>query len=189
MDGHQHQNPEQKKISCQSQHQERRQKKKNRALKGYTKSFEIAITNDPLKQNNETRKAIQYKLTQEMKQMKGLKFLCTISIIFENMSQDVVANKTAYFNSIAKIVFNIFVSEMFLKLPAKRLVIKFLLGFLRGIGRIQCNYLPGKGSLTSNFHVNLNILQKDLSTLKTMTINVRDGVISNLLTGEGSSKN
>lgn len=52
------------------------------------------------------------------------------------MSQDVVANKTAYFNSIAKIVFNIFVSEMFLKLPAKRLVIKFLLGFLRGIGRI-----------------------------------------------------
>lgn len=68
--------------------------------------------------------------------MKGLKFLCTISIIFENMSQDVVANKTAYFNSIAKIVFNIFVSEMFLKLPAKRLVIKFLLGFLRGIGRI-----------------------------------------------------
>lgn len=41
---------------------------KAKALKGYSKTFEISIRNytDTLKQNTETRKAIYHKLTQEL---------------------------------------------------------------------------------------------------------------------------
>ena len=54
------------------------------ALKGYTKSFETGVRKDtdPFKQNMETKKSIQYRLTQEMKRVKGLKFVETISITF-----------------------------------------------------------------------------------------------------------
>ena len=54
------------------------------ALKGYTKSFETGVRKDtdPFKQNMETKKSIQYRVTQEMKRVKGLKFVETISITF-----------------------------------------------------------------------------------------------------------
>ena len=57
---------------------------KIKALKGYTKSFETGVRKDtdPFKQNMETKKSIQYRLTQEMKRVKGLKFVETISITF-----------------------------------------------------------------------------------------------------------
>ena len=73
--------------------------RETKALKGYTNSFEISIRNEtsPLKQNTETRKAIQYKLAQEMQQMKSLKFVETWSITFEKMTQDGPTTKTAYF--------------------------------------------------------------------------------------------
>ena len=41
-----------------------------------------------MKQNNDTTKAIAYRLKQEMQQMKGLKFVETLSITFEKMTQD-----------------------------------------------------------------------------------------------------
>lgn len=52
---------------------------------------------DQLKQNIETRKAIQSRLTQQMVEMKGLNSVETLSITFEKMSQDRVINKIAYF--------------------------------------------------------------------------------------------
>ena len=52
-------------------------KQLNKALKGYTKSFEISIINnkDPLEQLQNTRKAIEYHITRKLKSMKGLKFI------------------------------------------------------------------------------------------------------------------
>ena len=48
----------------------------DKALKGYTKSFEIGIKNnkDPLAQLQNTRKAIEYHIIKILTSMKGLKF-------------------------------------------------------------------------------------------------------------------
>ena len=62
---------------------------------------------DQLKQNIETKKAIQSRLTQQMVEMKGLYSVETLSITFEKMSQDRVINKIAYFNSSPQTVINI----------------------------------------------------------------------------------
>ena len=48
---------------------------------------------DPLKQKTETRKAIQYRLTKQMNEMKGLKFVETLSITSEKTTQDGTINK------------------------------------------------------------------------------------------------
>ena len=56
----------------------------------------------------EAGKAIKYRLTQEMKETKGLKPVETIRITFEKMSQDGISNETAYFNNAPKTVMNVF---------------------------------------------------------------------------------
>lgn len=68
---------------------------KSKSLKEYTKSFKIGVNNDtdPFKQNTGTRKAIQYRLAQLLGEMKGLKFVETLIITFEKISQDVVIDK------------------------------------------------------------------------------------------------
>ena len=43
-----------------------------------------------------------------MKETKGLKFVETIRITFEKMSQDGISNETAYFNDAPKTVMNVF---------------------------------------------------------------------------------
>ena len=68
----------------------------------------------------EAGKAIQYRLTQEMKETKGLKFVETIRITFEKMSQDGISNETAYFNNAAKTVMNVFDLEDDLTIFTKR---------------------------------------------------------------------
>ena len=57
-------------------------KQLNKALKGYTKSFKINIKNneDPLKQLQNTRKAIEYDIKRKLKSMKGVKFIETLSV-------------------------------------------------------------------------------------------------------------
>ncbi|KAL9965086.1 hypothetical protein ACROYT_G028833 [Oculina patagonica] len=52
----------------------------SRALKGYTKSFEIGIKHnkDPLLQLQNTRKAVEYHIIKELSAMKGLKFAETL---------------------------------------------------------------------------------------------------------------
>ena len=72
-----------------------------KALKGYTKSFEIDITNnkDPLAQLQNTRKAIEYHIVSILISMKGLKFVETFRVTFKKFSKDEIVYKTAYFNS------------------------------------------------------------------------------------------
>ena len=72
-----------------------------KALKGYTKSFEISVKNDkdPLIQLKDTRKAIEHYITSLLTSMKGLKVVETLKVTFTKYSQDRTIDKTAYFNS------------------------------------------------------------------------------------------
>ena len=80
----------------------------DKALKGYTKSYEISIKNnkDPLVQLQNTRKAIAYHIISTLKSMKGLKFVETLKVTFTKMSDVEIVHKTAYFNSLAETIIN-----------------------------------------------------------------------------------
>ena len=79
-----------------------------KALKGYTKSFEIDIKNnkDPLAQLQNTRKAIENHIISLIRSMKGLKFVETLKITFKKTVNDKTVYKTAYFNSKPQIIIN-----------------------------------------------------------------------------------
>ena len=61
-----------------------------KALKGYTKSFEIGIKNnkDPLEQLQTTRKAIEHHIRNILESMKGLKFVETLKVTFKKLVKD-----------------------------------------------------------------------------------------------------
>ena len=79
-----------------------------KALKGYTKSFEIDIKNnkDPLAQLQNTRKAIENNIISLIGSMKGLKFVETLKVTFKKTVNDKTVYKTAYFNSKPQIIIN-----------------------------------------------------------------------------------
>ena len=81
---------------------------KAKALKGYTKSFEIRIINnkDPLKQLQSTRKGIKSHIESILKSMKGLKFVENLKVTFKKNSKNEIITKTAYFNSKPKTIIN-----------------------------------------------------------------------------------
>ena len=80
----------------------------DKALKGYTKSFEIAIKNDkdPLVQLQNTRLAIKYHIIKILTSMKGLNFVETLRVTFKKLAKDEIVYKTAYFNSKPKTIIN-----------------------------------------------------------------------------------
>ena len=80
----------------------------DKALKGYTKSFEIGIKNnkDPLAQLQNTRKAIEYHIVCVLKSMKGLKFVETLMVTFKKLANNEIVYKTAYFNSKPQTIIN-----------------------------------------------------------------------------------
>ena len=57
----------------------------DKALKGYTKSYEINIKNDkdPSVQLQNTRKALESHIKIQLNEMKGLKFVETLKVTFE----------------------------------------------------------------------------------------------------------
>ena len=79
-----------------------------KALKGYTKPFEIDIKNnkDPLAQLQNTRKAIEYHIVSILVSMKGLKFVETFRVTFKKSSKDEIEYKTTYFNSKPQTIIN-----------------------------------------------------------------------------------
>ena len=80
----------------------------DKALKGYTKSFEIGIKNDkdPLIQLQNTRLAIEYHIIKVLTSMKGLKFVETLKMTFKKIVKDEIVYKTAYFNSKPQTIIN-----------------------------------------------------------------------------------
>ena len=80
----------------------------NKALKGFTKSFEISIINnkDPLTQLQNTRKAVEYHIMKILTSMKGLKFIETLMVTFKKIVNSEIVYKTAYFNSKPQTIIN-----------------------------------------------------------------------------------
>ena len=72
-----------------------------KALKGYTKSFEIKIKNnkDPLKQLQKTIKVIEKHIDSILTSMKGLKFVQTLRVTSIKFSNGEIVRETSYFNS------------------------------------------------------------------------------------------
>ena len=80
----------------------------DKALKGFTKSYEISIKNnkDPLVQLQNTRKAAAYHIISILTSMKGLKFVEALKVTFTKMSDGKIIYKTAYFNSPPQTIIN-----------------------------------------------------------------------------------
>ena len=78
-------------------------------MKGYTKSYEIAIKNDKdvLEQLQNTRLATSRFLEKILNQNKGFKFLETIVVNFEKFKNGETDGEMAYFNSKAQIIMNV----------------------------------------------------------------------------------
>ena len=83
-------------------------KQTDKALKGFTKSFEISIKSDqdPLAQMQNTRKALEHRVITLLNEMKGLKYVETLKVTFEKISADVIVEKSAYFNSTSQTIIN-----------------------------------------------------------------------------------
>ena len=79
-----------------------------RAFKGYTKSYEVGIKNetDPLIQMSSTRLAIAHFMKQLLTQMKGIKFIETLTIYFEQQKGHQTVSRIGYFNSKPKTITN-----------------------------------------------------------------------------------
>ena len=82
---------------------------KCKALKGYSKSYEIAIKNDKdiLEQLQNTRLAISRFFEKILNQNKGFKFVETIVVNFEKLKNGEPEEEMVYFNSKAQIIMNI----------------------------------------------------------------------------------
>ena len=79
-----------------------------RAFQGYTKSYQVGIKNetDPMVQMSSTRLAIAHFMKQLLPQMKGLKFIETLSIYFEQKKGNEIVSRMGYFNSKPKTIIN-----------------------------------------------------------------------------------
>ena len=82
---------------------------KSKALKGYTKSYEIAIKNDTdvLEQLQNTRLATSRFLAKILNQNKGFKFVEAMVVNFEKLKNGETEEEMAYFNSKAEIIMNV----------------------------------------------------------------------------------
>ena len=80
----------------------------NRAMKGYTSSYNISIKHnkDPLLQLQNTRLAIGNHIKKVLSAMRGLKFIETLKVTFSKHQGDGFIYKTAYFNSKAQTIIN-----------------------------------------------------------------------------------
>ena len=79
-----------------------------RAFKGYTESYEVGIKNetDPLIQMSSARLAIAHFMKQLLTQMKGIKFIETLTIYFEQQKGNQTVSRIGYFNSKPKTITN-----------------------------------------------------------------------------------
>ena len=72
---------------------------KEKALRGFTRSYEISLINrqDPLIQLHNTRLLIKNNLLKVLKEMKGLKFNEVLNITFEKQKGDELIEEKPYF--------------------------------------------------------------------------------------------
>ena len=84
-------------------------KQVNKALKGFTESYEVNIINeeDPSIQLQKTRQKLGFYIKNILESMKGLKFIETLKVTFEKTTgREEITIKTAYFSSKAQTIIN-----------------------------------------------------------------------------------
>ena len=83
-------------------------REKRRALKGFTKSFEVSLRydRDALVQLQNTRLAISQLFSVILSDTKGFKFVKTLKVTFVKRKDEHNIYKPAYFNSRAQIIIN-----------------------------------------------------------------------------------
>ena len=151
----------------------------NKALKGFTKSYEINIKNskDPLMQLQNTRKAVAIHIKKILKSMKGLKFVETLRVTFEKqLGREEKIMKTAYFNSQPQTITNDTQIELALSLSKQVTLNKIAVWISEGSGwtvqSVDNHYLnvvkyePMKGSSYIKLPTELRNSAKGLINMK-----------------------
>ena len=133
-------------------------KQVNKALKGYTESYEVTVIDDkdPLVQLQKTRQKLGFYIKNILESMKGLKFIETLKVTFEKTTGDIIISKTAYFNSKAQTIINQTEIAEALKLTAEQILNRIAQWISEGSGWIIksidnhylniVRYKPMKGS-------------------------------------------
>ena len=151
----------------------------NKALKGFTKSYEINIKNskDPLMQLQNTRKAVAIHIEKILKSMTGLKFVETLRVTFEKqLGREEKIMKTAYFNSQPQTITNDTQIELALSLSKQVILNKIAVWISEGSGwtvqSVDNHYLnvvkyePMKGSSYIKLPTELRNSAKGLINMK-----------------------
>ena len=151
----------------------------DKALKCYTKSFQIDIKNDkdPLVQVQNTRTAVKFHLSKVLTSMKGFKFVETLKVTFvKQTGHEEKTIKSAHFNSIAQTVINETQIELDLKLSKQQILNKISQWISEGSGWIiqsvdnhylnVVTYQPIKGSSYIELPTELRNSAKGLINLK-----------------------
>ena len=109
---------------------------KDKALKGYTKSYEINIKNnkDPLVQLNNTRKAVEYHIISVLTSIKRLKLVETFKVTFTKTSDGDEVYETAYFSSATNTITNNLEINESLKMSKKHILNKISAWISEGSG-------------------------------------------------------
>ena len=148
----------------------------DKALKGFTKSYDINVKNkkDPLVQN--TRKAVANHIENMLISMKGLKFVETIKVTFTKMSNGEIVYKTAYFNSPAQTIINNAEIDKSLEVSKQGILNKIAVWISEGSGwtveSVENHYLnvvkyePMKGSSYIKLPTELRNSAKGLINIK-----------------------
>ena len=150
-----------------------------KALKGYTKSFEINVKNnkDPLMQLRNTRKAVATHIEKILKSIKGLKFVETLRVTFEKqLGREEKIMKTAYFNSQPQTITNDTQIELALSLSKQVILNKIAVWISEGSGwtiqSVENHYInvvkyePMKGSSYIKLPTELRNSAKGLINMK-----------------------
>ena len=151
----------------------------DKALKGFTKSYEINIKNnkDPLVQLQNTRKAVANHIENILISMKGLKFAETLIVTFEKkIGREERLFKTAYFNSQPQTITNDTQIELALSLSKQQILNKIAVWISEGSGwtlqSVDNHYInivkyePMKGSSYIKLPAELRNSAKSLIHLK-----------------------
>ena len=151
----------------------------DKALKGFTKSYEINIKNnkDPLVQLQNTRKAVANHIENILISMKGLKFAETLRVTFEKETgHEERVIKTAYFNSKPRTITNDTQIELALSLSKQQILNKIAVWVSEGSGwtvqSVDNHYLnvvkyePMKGSSYIKLPTELRNSAKGLINMK-----------------------
>ena len=151
----------------------------NKALKGFTKSYEINIKNskDPLMQLQNTRKAVAIHIEKISKSMTGLKFVETLRVTFEKQTgREERIIKTAYFNSQPQTITNNSQIEPSLSLSKQVILNKIAVWISEGSGwtiqSVENHYInvvkyePMKGSSYIKLPTELRNSAKGLINMK-----------------------